>query len=349
MLHLDEKYAENLSSYVRNFKKKRVGLYNFSCPICGDSDHDLSKSRGYLYPNSTRTGLIYKCHNCAASLSFYNLLKDQFPLIHGEYILERYTDESVYVEPEPEPEDDTAFHDSSDFMIPLLSLPQSHVARQYVAKRLIPDEAQSRLYYTDDYAKVCQDLFPNRYSNLAKKDSRLLLLFLDGERKIVGLQGRSLNPESKSRYLTARASDNVALVYGRERHRPDKTTYVVEGPIDSLFLPNCLSVASSDLLSAESRMSLTSDVVYVFDNEPRNKEIVNLIESAIIREKKVCIWPNTIVQKDINDMVLAGIDPLKVIQDNTFIGVEAMVIFARWKKYDGRTDSTKPKYRSIRQ
>ena len=45
------------------------------------------------------------------------------------------------------------------------------------------------------------------------------------------------------------------------------------------------------------------------------------------------IWPDTISQKDINDMTLAGIrDIQKIIDDNTFTGLELRMKLATWKR-----------------
>jgi alkyl sulfatase BDS1-like metallo-beta-lactamase superfamily hydrolase len=75
-----------------------------------------------------------------------------------------------------------------------------------------------------------------------------------------------------------------------------------------------------------------SDYIYVFDNEPRNREIVNRISKTIDRGDKVIIWPTSIQQKDINDMVLAGLNVMDVLKSNTYTGLEAKIKFNNWKK-----------------
>jgi hypothetical protein len=72
--------------------------------------------------------------------------------------------------------------------------------------------------------------------------------------------------------------------------------------------------------------------IYVFDNEPRNREIVNRIEKTINRGDKVIIWPTSIEQKDINDMVLTGLNIMDVLKSNTYTGLEAKIKFNNWKK-----------------
>jgi alkyl sulfatase BDS1-like metallo-beta-lactamase superfamily hydrolase len=75
-----------------------------------------------------------------------------------------------------------------------------------------------------------------------------------------------------------------------------------------------------------------SDYIYVFDNEPRNREIVNRISKTISRGDKVVIWPTSIEQKDINDMVLAGLNVMNVLKSSIYSGLEAKIKFNNWKK-----------------
>ncbi len=75
-----------------------------------------------------------------------------------------------------------------------------------------------------------------------------------------------------------------------------------------------------------------SDCVYVYDNEPRNREIVNRISKTIDRGYKVVIWPSSIIQKDINDMVLGGQNIMSVLELNTYSGLKAKIKFNNWKR-----------------
>lgn len=113
----------------------------------------------------------------------------------------------------------------------------------------------------------------------------------------------------------------------------NKKYYVVEGPIDSLFLDNCVAMAGAD--GNASGLDYLENAVFVFDNEPRNKEIVSRMERCIDRGYKVCIWPENVLDKDINDMVLSGIDPVNlqmVIDQNTFENLEAKLKLSYWRK-----------------
>ena len=61
---VDSKFIGLVSSRLQKFKKIKTDLYNFRCPICGDSQKNKSKTRGYLY--SVKEDVNFMCHNCGA-------------------------------------------------------------------------------------------------------------------------------------------------------------------------------------------------------------------------------------------------------------------------------------------
>jgi hypothetical protein len=75
-----------------------------------------------------------------------------------------------------------------------------------------------------------------------------------------------------------------------------------------------------------------SNPVWIYDNEPRNIEIVRRIGNTIDSGDSIVIWPNSIDDKDINDMVMSGLDVQSVIESNTYSGLEAKLKFNTWKK-----------------
>jgi len=122
-------------------------------------------------------------------------------------------------------------------------------------------------------------------------------------------------------------------VFGLDKIDRDKHIYVVEGPLDSLFLDNCLAVGGSEFSNLPKE-----NTTIVFDNEPRNQEICNNIEESIRKEYSVCLWPVQNPHKDINDMILSGMsssDITSQIKENTYRGTEARLRFAEWRKING--------------
>ena len=131
------------------------------------------------------------------------------------------------------------------------------------------------------------------------------------------------------RYITIMLDENKPKIYGLDRINKTKTVYIVEGPFDSTFLDNSVAMAGSDV---DPRTYNWSDYIWVYDNEPRNREIVNRISKSIHRGDKVVIWPSNILQKDINDMILTGHNVQSLVELNSYQGLEAQVKLTEWKK-----------------
>jgi hypothetical protein len=273
------------------------------------------------------------CHNCRAGTSFYNFLNQVDSNLCQEYALERYKDGNTTNQPKPKFEEfktKPVFKKKLD--LPTInSLPTDHFARMYVESRLIPEKHHSNLYFANDFKKFVHSIGVEK--ELHEDDQRLIIPFYDKDNNLIGVQGRALG-ESKLRYITIRLDETYPKLFGMNNVDEDKRICVVEGPIDSLFLDNAVAVASSNLESVIEYYD-KSKVVLVFDNEPRNKEIVKLMGHAIDRHFNICIWPGMFEEKDINDMVLSGFDPDElqdIIDKNTFVNLRAKMEFVNWKK-----------------
>jgi hypothetical protein len=342
MNYIDVKYVGLLGQQLRNFKKKNDTLFNCSCPICGDSLKKKTKARGYFYVY--QNSMLYKCHNCHASMSLAFLLKNHFSSLYGQYSIEKFSefeDYSKTVKKAPltppiiaKPQADvTHKHNIDDFAIKIKSLSEKHFAKQYILNRRLPETAHDALYFSEDFSSLVKNLFPGVEKNLKPNDARLVIPFYDADKNIIAIQGRSFCSSNQLRYITIKSRENCNLIYGLDRYNSELPGYVVEGPIDSLFLSNCLATANSNLQYACSIVN--NNLTLIFDNEPKNAEILQLIESAIENERRVCIWPKHITQKDINDMVSSGIsiqNLKKIINERTFSGIRALLEFTQWKR-----------------
>jgi hypothetical protein len=276
------------------------------------------------------------CHNCGASISFYNFLDKVDPRLCKEYSLERYKNGNATNSPAPNFEDFKApapkFKKS--LTIPSIeSLPDGHFAKTYVEARQIPQAFYSELYYAEDFKKFVESLNLEK-DTLKENDPRLVIPFYDEDKNLIAFQGRALG-ESKLRYITIKMNDDNHKVFGLDRIDKEKTIYVVEGPIDSMFLENAIATADANLMSASKLFDRTK-IVLVYDNEPRNKELHNQMEKAIDEHYAVVIWPELIVEKDVNEMVLNGGFSPDEIQDfiskSTFVNLRAKMEFINWKK-----------------
>jgi transcription elongation factor Elf1 len=135
-----------ISSRLQRFKKVKNNLYNFRCPICGDSQKNKTKARGYLYQVKNNTN--YKCHNCGLNISFNNFLKQIDNTTHKQYIFEKFKEGHSG-------KNFTAEKPKLEFTAPKfkpkLDLPKASAntfAKKYLEDRkLNPD----KFYYTDNF------------------------------------------------------------------------------------------------------------------------------------------------------------------------------------------------------
>ena len=332
--YIDVKFVNLISSQLQQFKKKGDFLWNFRCPYCGDSQKSRTKARGFVYRK--KNDLFFKCHNCGVGTTLGNLIKNIDFKIHKDYIFERYKKGVKTNNPEPEFKFNVPIFRKKDILKNLKSisdLSTDHPARKFVEKRLIPSESFSDLYLCESFYKFTNTLIPNKFPSLDGDHPRLLIPFRDEEGEVFAYQGRAFGNE-QPKYLTIKLNESKNKIFGLDRINKEKQIYVVEGPIDSLFLDNCIAVAGSDLNKIEG------DLTIIFDNEPRNREIVKQIEKVINSGRNIVLWPESMKYKDINDMILGGYSKSEIqqiIMDNTFSGVEAKLRFTEWKKIDERT------------
>lgn len=331
-IFLDRTYLLRVSPKLPKFTQKKSDLYNFRCPFCGDSHKNKSKARGYVYQKNNN--YFYMCHNCHASMSFYNFLDKVDPSLIKEYALERYKDGSSSNSPSPKFEELKTNKPKfkKKLELPTIeSLSELHFAKVYVKNRKIPQKHWSSLYYAEDFKQFTESLGVEK-QGLVEDDKRLLLPFYDEDKNLVAYQGRALG-ESKLRYITVKITENNKL-FGLDRINKDKMIYVTEGPIDSLFLDNAVATADSNLQSI-TKIFNKKMVTLIFDNEPRNIEICKQMDQAIENHFNIVIWPPYIQEKDINEMVLSGfnLDEIQdIISKNTFVNLRAKAEFVNWKK-----------------
>ncbi len=340
-LPIESKYVRLLSSRLRNFKQKKDYLWNFSCPICGDSQKNKTKARGYVFAKGNN--LFYRCHNCGVSIGVGNFIKAVDESLYKEFVLERYksgetnnTRSANTVLNIPSPRfDKVAKQKIFEHAEWCDKLPSGHFCLEYLTKRKIPQQYHSKLLFTQHYKQFVDALVPNHGKQLID-DARLVIPFYDEYNELIAVSGRALETGDKTlRYITLRTNDSQdKLVYGLDRVNLSDTLKIVEGPIDSLFLKNCLASGDANLVLCADKIS-SDKIVLIFDNEPRNKEIVKMMQNAIGLKYDVVIWPSHIDGKDINEIILSGKtqDEIEeIISSNTFKGIEAQLKFNMWKK-----------------
>jgi len=323
-------YADLVGSRLQKFSCTRAGVYNFRCPYCGDSQKYKNKARGYLFLK--KNDLVYKCHNCGIGTSFGKFLKDQAPDLYDEYVMERYklglTGKGRNVADPDFKTKTPVFVSRPTGLKTIDDLNNSHPAKKYLLERQIPEEALKRLYYVDRFqtwVNTQKKTFPDTNHDHA----RIIIPLIDADKNWFGFQGRSLNPKDTMRYITIMLDDSKPKLFGLDKIDGKKTVYVTEGPFDSLFICNSVAMCGADVDLSKWGIE---NPIWIYDNEPRNQQIVSRISRVIDMGQKVVIWPSAIKEKDINEMVLSGRDVQSIVESNVYTGLEATVKLSFWKK-----------------
>ncbi len=329
MSYLDTKYISLASTQLQKCKKVKNGLWTFRCPYCGDSKKNKNKTRGYIF--SAKGDHVFKCHNCGVTRSFSNFLKDNFSMLYDEYVMERYK-EGTFNRNVPKP-DLTQFITKPIFakktidLEDLSSLNNFHVAKKYILDRGIPENKLDRLYYCPNF-KEWTNTQKHTFSDTSNDEERIIIPLNSSDGNLIGFQGRSLSPKAKMRYITVMLDEDAPKLYGLDHINKNETIYIVEGPLDSFFLENAVAMCGSDV---DIRSFGWSDYIWVYDNEPRSRQITDKISKSIDAGDAVVIWPRSIKEKDLNDMVTSGINVKNVIQSNVYQGLKAKLQLSNWK------------------
>ena len=329
MDYIDVKYINLISSRLPKFKRVKPELYNFRCPICGDSQKNKSKARGYLY--SVKNNTNYKCHNCGISVSFNNFLKSLDPTTYKNYIFEKFKIGKTgknFVADSPEDVYRTVQTSKPSFDTKVkIDLPNAFEVQEskvYLESRAI---LSGDFYYAENFKEFVNTIKPNTFDSVKFGEKRIVIPLIR-EGKLIGVQGRALST-NPIKYLTIMMGDDEPKIYGLDKIKRDTPVFITEGPFDSTFIPNAIAMCGADLDISNWGIS---NPVWVYDNEPRNSEIVGRIGRTIDRGDSVVIWPSNIREKDINDMVLNGLNVKKIVESNVYSGLEAKLKFTTWKK-----------------
>ncbi len=351
--NFDRTYINQIAHKLDLFRWLREGVAEFRCPLCGDSQKNARKRRGYFYQDNSQNCFRFKCHNCAEaggwSLKFW--LQKYEPEVFKEYLMEEFEQsnrpssgrnrklnvtgtrkkETRTASVTRAPVDRKADNPWLDAHSSLDSLPDGHHAKDYMVGRCLPSARMNLLYYTDNFKESATSFGPQLSETLQRlpEDKRILIPFFSNNGVLVAMQGRALDPKCDMRYITIKKHEDTPKTYGLERVDPKKTVLVCEGPLDSLFLPNCLASADADLLKVEGD-------IYIPDSQYRNRQIVVRIEDMIKKGKKVVLFPANYPWKDVNDMVMkGGMTPREVMQfiaGHVYSGLDAQLKFASLRR-----------------
>lgn len=336
---LDQKYVGILSIHLDQFKRKGSSDFNFRCPVCGDSKKSKTKARGYIFPR--KGGLFYHCHNCLVGMSLGNLIKHVNSNLYKEYQLERYSEGDTGRKPHKDhgyvfkplkfgnSQTETLFN---RIVTPIKNLSEGHEIVEYVRSRKIPEDRYNTLYYVENIQDL-KKLAPGYEDKIITNEPRMVLPFYNKNNKLVGLTARGIRGE-QFRYLNLKIDEDDPMIFGIHNIDLTKPIYVTEGPIDSLFLPNSVASGNANLRIVADHLP-KDKLVLIYDNEPRNDQIVKNMQRAIDEGFSLCIWPKSYCEKDINDMIVKSSTELNelisTIEARTFSGPRLMLEFNGWR------------------
>ena len=335
MNYIDTKYISLISHRLRNYTKKGDFLWNFSCPYCGDSQKNRKKARGFIY--RVKNDLFYKCHNCSHGTTVSKLVEYVDPNLHQEYVMERYKEGSngtpykgAYKTPEPDFEFKKPVFKTFDGLKKFSELDKNHPAVKFLLDRMLPRGSWNDIYFCPKFFEFTNRYVPNKFPSLMGDHPRMVIPFRTKDGNIFAFQGRAFGKEPQ-KYITIILDKEHPKIFGIDRVDTSRSFYIVEGPIDSLFIENCVAVAQSDLRLPQYK----DKAVLVPDNEPRNRQVCKQIEQCIQDGYSVVLWPQGTEEKDINDMILSGKTSREIqdiIHSNTHKGLQAQTVFNSWKR-----------------
>jgi hypothetical protein len=274
-------------------------------------------------------------------MNFVNFMKLIDQSLYNEFVLERYKanqDANAHSHKYSKSSETSSSDNNKRSRLKLKDLERisdlddDHPAVKYLTKRKIDPKHWKDLYFVLRFKKWEIEFRGEKvFRSIKDEHPRLIIPFFDKQGNIFRLSARAFGKE-EPKYIYMKIKEDASRVFGIDRVDENKKVYVLEGPIDSLFIDNAIAVGSADLIVPE--LKSYKDVVLVPDNQPRNPEVCKSIKKMIDSGYPVCIWQDYI-GKDINEAIMNGYtsdDVKKLIDRSTFSGISAQLKFASWIK-----------------
>lgn len=346
MSTLDEQYIDRISAQL-GIVKKQDGVWNLRCPDCGDSKTNKRKMRGYFHYGRIRgkqtDDIIYSCRNCGASYRLDGFIKKFCSQHYNQYRLDKLARKNVYKivqKPAKKASPDFKYINTkiTECYSNVADLPDTHEAKKYLIGRMIPDI--SDFGYTTNFSRYVdeQTNCAEEYKNVPK-DERIIIPIKNPDGQLIGFQGRALG-DSDLRYVTIKTDpDNFCKIYGLDKFDKNRAGFLLEGAFDSSFFPNSLSMCGSSLdpLAIEFGYIIPRNLIVVYDNEPRNKEIVEKMLDMASKGFRVYVPTKSLStkDKDVNLRILSGESVKSIAEgfiENSYKGTRAELMIRNWSK-----------------
>lgn len=337
---IDRKWISIIGQQIERFHWTKDNVANCRCFICGDSQKSKTKARGYFYEYNNK--YWYKCHNCGLPLPVDSIIRNYFPAQYADYKLELLdigdspaNNAHGQQDSKPLPKRKDAIDLTNAPVECAKNIEHDHEMIQYIWQRGIPKKHWNELYYTNNFRDCIVQMTGNKNYRRLPRDPRMLLFLMDQNQRIFGVQGRKISNQGNSpKYITIKFDEDAPKLYGL--HRLDKSRFmvVVEGPIDSLYLPNAVALCGGDV-GHSLKPFKGRDVYVALDNEPRNYDTVQRMKRALDMGFKVTFWSvDPSLANDIEEIRHAyGRSRLfKEIAYNSFSGMEGLTELHTWKR-----------------
>lgn len=307
MSWVDNEYAFRAFAHLPRFRQLTNGprmKLNCRCPICGDSQKDQFKARFWVYEQSNG-GVAVHCYNCDDHMSLRDYLKRYDEDLYREYILD-LRKEAVNENKAPPkkveaPVVQEKFIEKLDFCERLDRLPKEHPICKYVHGRKIPTSKWNRLWFTNQWPSLVNSVNPGTYSN-EKNEPRLVIPIFNAEGKIESFQGRALRKDAPQKYMTIKAYDEATKIYGQDTVDPNKLVFVMEGPLDSLFVDNSIAITGGAM--ELSVVPYVGNRAWIMDHEPRHPDTIKRMNKLVEAGERVVFWDKAPwPSKDVNEMI----------------------------------------------
>lgn len=341
MSYIDREFAVRALSYQPRYREVTGSTFkaNCRCKVCGDSQKDSHKARFWAYTNPS-DGVVYvKCFNCDYSTHISKYIKEFEPDLHREYMVEKYKENAFgrqrnEVAEAPKEPEKTPVIEELAFCERIDTLPEEHPIVKYVKSRCIPSNVWNRLWFTNKWPALVNSVNPGTYKN-ETNEPRLVIPIFNGKKEIESFQGRALRKDAPQKYITIKAHPEASKVYGVDKIDERKRVWVMEGPIDSLFIPNSIAITGGTL--ALEAVPYAETRVWVMDNEPRHPDTIKRMKKLVEAGEAVMFWDNAPWHtKDINEMVKSeGATPEQIesyMADNVAQGLMARMRLSKYAK-----------------
>lgn len=347
-LYTQRIFADQVGARLEKFRVQSYSPYraNFRCPICGDSQKNKHKKRGFFIQKDNR--LLFYCHNECGTIGFERFLKEYYGDIYTTYkfdLFKSMRDNKSYI-PEDvieEPEEETIILERE---IELDLATEHSIANNYIRSRKIPERFYDDIYFTDRFHAYINEIIPHKFPDVVAdvNEPRIVLPLRGYDNKIFGVISRSLSENAQSRYLTIKYDEDSPKIFGLDRINRNELAYICEGPIDSFFIDNCCAIAGTDG-NPDTVFSNKTEYAMILDNQPRSPSVLKKYEMYINRGCQIVIWPRKIIYKDINDCIVKGGMTIpeinSLIRSHTYRDLKAKIMFNEWRRLNGSSTSTR--------